>query len=113
MLDESTAELAKMEFSPMLSTIEANFKIKRPVPLNTSLRIECKVTSLIKINHHRTMALLESLTVSASVLMMPCISHTISGCMPVSPCCSQEIGKRLNCLLVEKPLLVALEHGKL
>ena len=43
MLDESTAELAKLEFSPMLSTIEAIFKIRKAVPLHTTLRIECEV----------------------------------------------------------------------
>ncbi len=43
LLDEATAELGKMEFSPMLSTIEADFKIKKSVPLHTTLKIECKV----------------------------------------------------------------------
>ncbi len=43
LLDEATAELGKMEFSPMLSTIEADFKIKKSVPLHTTLRIECEV----------------------------------------------------------------------
>lgn len=43
LLDESTAELAKMELSPMLSTVEANFKIRKPVPLFTSLCIKCEV----------------------------------------------------------------------
>jgi len=43
LLDESTAELAKMEFTPLLSTIEANFKLKKAVPLHTTLRIDCKV----------------------------------------------------------------------
>jgi hypothetical protein len=43
LLDESTAELAKMEFTPLLSTIEANFKLKKSVPLHTTLRIDCKV----------------------------------------------------------------------
>lgn len=46
LLDEATAELGKMEFSPMLSTIEANFKIKKSVPLHTTLRIECQVLLL-------------------------------------------------------------------
>ena len=43
LLDEATAELGKMEFSPMLSTIEADFKIRKSVPLHTTLRIECEV----------------------------------------------------------------------
>ena len=42
-LDESTAELGKLEFAPLLSTIEASFKLKKAVPLHTSLRISCKV----------------------------------------------------------------------
>ena len=46
LLDESTAELAKMVFTPLLSTIEANFKLKKPVPLHTTLRIDCKVSTL-------------------------------------------------------------------
>jgi acyl-CoA thioesterase len=32
-----------MEFVPFLSTVEATFRIRRPVPLNTSLQIECAV----------------------------------------------------------------------
>ena len=43
MLDETTAELAKMHHSPILATTEASFKMRRPVPLHTTLRIECKV----------------------------------------------------------------------
>ena len=43
LLDEATAELGKMEFSPMLSTIEADFKIRKSVPLNTTVKIECEV----------------------------------------------------------------------
>ena len=46
MLDEATAELGKMEFSPMLSTIEADFKIRKSVPLHTTLKIECEVHAL-------------------------------------------------------------------
>jgi hypothetical protein len=44
-LDEATAELGKMDFSPMLSTIEADFKIKKSVPLHTTLSVECEVIS--------------------------------------------------------------------
>lgn len=44
LLDEATAELGKMEFSPMLSTIEADFKIRKSVPLHTTLKIECEVS---------------------------------------------------------------------
>jgi hypothetical protein len=43
LLDESTAELAKIEFAPLCSTAEATFKFKKPVPLHTTLRIDCKV----------------------------------------------------------------------
>ncbi|KAK9838957.1 hypothetical protein WJX74_006741 [Apatococcus lobatus] len=43
LLDESTAELAKMEWAPVLATIEATFKIKKAVPLHTTVRIDCKV----------------------------------------------------------------------
>ncbi|KAK9903261.1 hypothetical protein WJX75_001080 [Coccomyxa subellipsoidea] len=46
LLDEATAELGKMEFSPMLSTIEADFKIKKSVPLHTTLRIECEIKEI-------------------------------------------------------------------
>ena len=46
LLDEATAELGKMEFSPMLSTIEADFKIRKSVPLHTTLKIECEVCTL-------------------------------------------------------------------
>lgn len=42
-LDEVTAELAKCEFSPTLSTTEANFKLKKPVPLHTTLRVQAEV----------------------------------------------------------------------
>ena len=34
-----------MEFTPLLSTIEANFKLKKPVPLHTTLQIDCQVSS--------------------------------------------------------------------
>ena len=43
LLDEATAELGKMEFSPMLATIEIDFKITKAVPLHTTLRIDCEV----------------------------------------------------------------------
>ena len=43
MLDEATAELGKMEFSPMLATIEIDFKITKAVPLHSTLRIDCEV----------------------------------------------------------------------
>lgn len=45
-LDEATAELAKVEFQPFVSTREATFSIKRPVPLNESLLVECIVTEV-------------------------------------------------------------------
>ena len=45
LLDEATAELGKMEFSPMLSTIEADFKIRKSIPLHTTLKIECEVSA--------------------------------------------------------------------
>ncbi len=43
LLDESTAELAKMEFSPLVGTIEANFQLKKALPLHTTVRIDCQV----------------------------------------------------------------------
>ena len=42
LLDEATAEVGKMEFSPMLATIEIEFKITKAVPLHTTLRIACE-----------------------------------------------------------------------
>ena len=41
-LDEATAELAKMDFVPLVSTVEAAFKIKKAVPLHTSLLVQCR-----------------------------------------------------------------------
>lgn len=41
-LDEATAELAKCVFTPLLATVEANFRIKKAVPLDTTLRVECR-----------------------------------------------------------------------
>ena len=43
-LDEATAELGKIEFAPFLSTREATFSIRKPVPLHTTLAVKCKVT---------------------------------------------------------------------
>lgn len=43
LLDETTAELAKLEFSPLCSTIEANFKLKKAVPLHITVRMDAKV----------------------------------------------------------------------
>ena len=45
LLDEATAELGKMAFSPMLATIEIEFKITKAVPLHTTLRIDCEVNA--------------------------------------------------------------------
>jgi hypothetical protein len=45
-LDEATAELGKMEFSPVLGTIDFSIKIKKRVPLHTSLLIKCEVGNL-------------------------------------------------------------------
>lgn len=42
-LDEATAELAKMDFVPVVSTVEAAFKIKKAVPLHTSLLVQCSI----------------------------------------------------------------------
>jgi hypothetical protein len=44
-LDEATAELGKMEFSPVLGTIDFSIKIKKRVPLHTSLLIKCEVSN--------------------------------------------------------------------
>lgn len=43
-LDEATAEIGKMCFAPFLSTVEATFRIKKPVPLHTTLMVQCTVT---------------------------------------------------------------------
>ena len=53
LLDEATAELGKMEFSPMLSTIEADFKIRKSVPLHTTLKIECEVSMSAILHTHK------------------------------------------------------------
>lgn len=56
LLDEATAELGKMEFSPMLATIEIEFKITKAVPLHTTLRIDCQVCSACMLQHWTTSA---------------------------------------------------------
>jgi hypothetical protein len=43
LLDEATAEAAKMVWAPTLATLEATFRIKKAVPLNTTLRIACTI----------------------------------------------------------------------
>lgn len=43
LLDEATAELGKLEFSPMLATIEISFRIIKAVPLHATLRLDCEV----------------------------------------------------------------------
>ncbi len=45
LLDEATAECAKMEWAPTLATLEAAFKITKAVPLNTTLRIACELAA--------------------------------------------------------------------
>ncbi len=42
-LDEATAELAKIEFVPFLSTRQANFKILKTIPLHTTLMVQCRI----------------------------------------------------------------------
>ena len=42
-MDEATAELGKLEFFPFLSTVEAKFAIRRPIPLHTTLLVRCTV----------------------------------------------------------------------
>lgn len=42
LLDEATAELGKLEFSPMLATIEIGFRIVKAVPLHATLRLDCE-----------------------------------------------------------------------
>jgi len=42
-LDEATAELGKIVAFPFLSTVEASFSIRRPVPLHTTLLVRCEV----------------------------------------------------------------------
>jgi acyl-coenzyme A thioesterase PaaI-like protein len=43
LLDEATAEAAKMAWAPTLATLDATFRIKKAVPLNTTLRIACRI----------------------------------------------------------------------
>lgn len=42
-LDEATAELAKCAWTPLVSTVEASFKIKKAVPLHRSLEVRCEI----------------------------------------------------------------------
>ncbi len=51
LLDEATAELGKTDFSPMLATIEIEFKISKAVPLHTTLRIDCEARAWPHIAH--------------------------------------------------------------
>ena len=48
LLDEATAELGKLEFSPMLATIEISFRIVKAVPLHTTLRIDCEARACFR-----------------------------------------------------------------
>merc|ERR1719350_926794 len=45
-LDEATAELAKIHLAPIATTAEASFKIKKPVPLHTTLRVDCHIKEI-------------------------------------------------------------------
>lgn len=40
-LDEATAEIAKIEFTPFVSTRQINVEIVKPVPLHETLLVEC------------------------------------------------------------------------
>ena len=53
LLDEATAELGKMEFSPMLATIEISFRIIKAVPLHTTLRLDCEVCTACMLRQSR------------------------------------------------------------
>jgi hypothetical protein len=44
--DESTAELVKANLAPLASTIEFSAAIKKPVPLHTTLLLECSIESV-------------------------------------------------------------------
>lgn len=46
-LDEVTAELAKIGIAPLAYTIDAQFSLKKPCPLNTSLVVEATVVSIV------------------------------------------------------------------
>lgn len=41
-LDEATAELTKIAWKPVVSTVEISFKLRKAVPPHTSLLVECK-----------------------------------------------------------------------
>lgn len=57
--DEATAELAKASVAPLATTIEFQCQIKKPVPLDTTVWIECTMDSLasggLRINTSGTM----------------------------------------------------------
>lgn len=42
-LDEATAELAKCAWTPLLSTVEASFRLKKAVPLHKTLEVRCSI----------------------------------------------------------------------
>ena len=44
--DEATAELAKCSIAPTATTVEFSCAIKKPVPLNETLRLECVLDSV-------------------------------------------------------------------
>lgn len=46
-LDEATAEIAKIAKAATATTISATFQIKKPCPLNTSLLIEASIVSVV------------------------------------------------------------------
>ena len=43
-LDEATAEMAKIDFTPFVSTRQISFDIVKPVPLHETLLVECRIT---------------------------------------------------------------------
>jgi hypothetical protein len=47
-LDEATAELAKIAWKPMVSTVDISFKIRKAVPTHTSLLVECRCAGALQ-----------------------------------------------------------------
>ncbi|KDD75236.1 hypothetical protein H632_c792p0 [Helicosporidium sp. ATCC 50920] len=44
-LDEAASEMGKCDFAPVLGTVDASFRMHKAVPVHTSLRVECLITS--------------------------------------------------------------------
>ena len=106
LLDEATAELGKLEFSPMLATIEISFRIVKAVPLHTTLRIDCEA----RVRFRRADAQGFPQSSTSKGFGMPCarpvqrdVCMAIGLCLP-RPCCFQ-----LGCINGLKDLPTALQ----